>query len=142
MFHMEQDTGKLGESLAAQYLESIGFTVLERNYYQTVGEIDIICRKGRTLHFVEVKATAYGSREKLESDDSYGTYLINERIDYEKMQKLQKVIDIYRSERKFYGKHIIDAVFVYIVQCETYAAIDVLEDMESELTKSDDWDFE
>jgi len=142
MFHMKLDVGKIGESIAAEYLESQGFTVLERNYSQTVGEIDIVCRKGRILHFVEVKATEYPNRVKLEEDVSYETHQINLRVDDQKMQNLRKVISIYNSERKFKGVYVIDALFVYLVPYETYAAVEMLEDIELELTKGDDWDFE
>ena len=142
MFHMKHRIGELGESIAAEHLISLGFEVLERNYFQPCGEIDIVCRKGRTLHIVEVKATVFSSSEELHRAVSYETYHINERIDYEKMRSLRNVIGIYRSERKFHGKHVIDALFVYLVPHETYAAVEMLEDLEGELTKGDDWDFE
>lgn len=47
--------GKQGEELAASYLKNLGFSVLERNYRQKTGEIDIIARDGDCLVFVEVK---------------------------------------------------------------------------------------
>ena len=36
-----QRTGELGEKIAVKYLESKGFSVLERNYTKKWGEIDI-----------------------------------------------------------------------------------------------------
>lgn len=47
--------GKKGEELVAQYLAEHGFYILERNYTQRCGEIDLIARKGEVLAFVEVK---------------------------------------------------------------------------------------
>lgn len=38
-------TGKLGEDLAAKYLENQDYEVLARNWGNKWGEIDIICRK-------------------------------------------------------------------------------------------------
>ena len=56
--------GKLGESLAARHLRSEGFKVLHRNFRAVDGgEVDIVCRDGSVLAFVEVKtrtSLAYG----------------------------------------------------------------------------------
>ncbi len=43
------------EDAAAEYLISRGYTILERNYRNRFGEIDLIARKGGWLCFVEVK---------------------------------------------------------------------------------------
>jgi len=48
-------TGDLGEEAAARYLESRGIRVLERNWRHRQWELDLICRDGDTLVFVEVK---------------------------------------------------------------------------------------
>ncbi len=50
--------GSRGERAAAKYLKRGGYTVLARNYRCTFGEIDLICRGGGFLVFVEVKARA------------------------------------------------------------------------------------
>lgn len=47
--------GKAGEERVAQYLEKHGFSILEKNYAQRTGEIDLIACKGELLVFVEVK---------------------------------------------------------------------------------------
>jgi len=49
-------TGKLGEQMAAAYLEEAGYRILEQNYRCRFGEIDIIARDGDTIVFVEVKS--------------------------------------------------------------------------------------
>ncbi len=48
--------GKAAEARAAQYLESRGLVIVERNYRSRYGEIDLIARDGATLVFVEVRA--------------------------------------------------------------------------------------
>ncbi len=50
-----QDWGRFGENLAAQFLKRHGFQILERNFRTRWGEIDIIAQKGDSLRFVEVK---------------------------------------------------------------------------------------
>jgi putative endonuclease len=48
--------GALGEQLGVRYLKSIGFKVLMRNFRaQGGGEVDVVCRDGKRLVFVEVK---------------------------------------------------------------------------------------
>ncbi len=44
--------------MAAKYLVSQGFEILEKNFHSKFGEIDIIAKKDDVLHFVEVKSTS------------------------------------------------------------------------------------
>jgi putative endonuclease len=53
--------GKLGEWLAATYLERKGFHVHTRNYRVRQGEIDLIAEDATYLLFVEVKARKAGA---------------------------------------------------------------------------------
>ncbi|MEL7146188.1 MAG: YraN family protein [Bacteroidota bacterium] len=58
--------GESGELQALHYLKKNGFQILERNYRYRKAEIDIICSKGQTLIFVEVKKrknSTYGHPE-------------------------------------------------------------------------------
>ena len=58
--HLER--GARGETLACQHLRRAGFKILYRNFRgRTGGELDIVCREGDTLVFVEVKTR--GSEE-------------------------------------------------------------------------------
>ncbi len=52
-----QKFGKESESIAVRYLKKSGYKILEQNYRNKLGEIDIIARDKKTLVFVEVKAT-------------------------------------------------------------------------------------
>ncbi|HEX3818016.1 MAG TPA: YraN family protein [Chthoniobacterales bacterium] len=48
--------GTRGEKMAARFLRRAGFKVLYRNFRGSHGgEIDLVCREGETLVFVEVK---------------------------------------------------------------------------------------
>jgi putative endonuclease len=53
-----QSLGKWGEDLACAELARRGYAILARRYRTRVGEIDVVCRHGDTLVFVEVKARA------------------------------------------------------------------------------------
>ena len=49
------DTGKQGEEVVAEWLESSGGKILHQRWRSKVGEIDIIGLKSGTLIFIEVK---------------------------------------------------------------------------------------
>lgn len=55
MTTQKQVFGRWGEQTAASYLEANGYTILERNFHTTHGEIDIVASKAGVLTFVEVK---------------------------------------------------------------------------------------
>ncbi len=48
--------GNDGEILARKFLESRGLEILETNFHSREGEVDLICRDGAEIIFVEVKA--------------------------------------------------------------------------------------
>ena len=52
--------GDRGERLAADFLRKRGMKVLFRGYRTSQGEVDLICRDGGTIVFVEVKARQRG----------------------------------------------------------------------------------
>ena len=49
------DLGKKGEAIAADHLEKIGYSVLQKNFGRGRAEVDIIATDHRRLIFVEVK---------------------------------------------------------------------------------------
>jgi len=59
-----RERGRAAEALAAAWLEGQGFAVLARNHATRHGEVDLVCREGATVCFVEVR-----SRSRLD----YGT---------------------------------------------------------------------
>jgi len=52
--------GKTGENLAVWYLKGCGYRILERNYRNRLGEIDIVAKEQGAIVFVEVKARRSG----------------------------------------------------------------------------------
>ncbi|WP_319470760.1 YraN family protein [uncultured Pseudodesulfovibrio sp.] len=53
--------GNLGEAAAARYLESRGMRVLDRNWRFRQWELDLVCKDGDTIVFVEVKTRGAGT---------------------------------------------------------------------------------
>lgn len=54
-----RDTGARAEEIAVAYLEARGLTLLERNFRQRFGELDIVMQHGDCLVFVEVRARSH-----------------------------------------------------------------------------------
>jgi putative endonuclease len=56
MQNKHQKFGEKSENLAAWYLKKNGYKIIEQNYRNRMGEIDIIAREKKTIVFVEVKS--------------------------------------------------------------------------------------
>ena len=54
-----KDLGRHGEILAREYLRSQGYQILENNFRNKIGEIDLIVQIGATICFVEVKTRQF-----------------------------------------------------------------------------------
>jgi putative endonuclease len=52
--------GRLGEQLAADHFERLGWRIVERNYQTRLGELDLVAVDGETLVFAEVKTCRLG----------------------------------------------------------------------------------
>lgn len=76
--------GAFGENLAARFLESQGYKILERNFKVKWGEIDIIAQDRDTICFVEVK---------LRTSGHFG--LPQEAVEFRKRRKLVRVAQGY-----------------------------------------------
>jgi len=60
------DTGQQGEQIAAKHLTEKGYQILEQNWRHKRAEVDLICKLGDKLVFVEVKtltSNAFGYPE-------------------------------------------------------------------------------
>jgi putative endonuclease len=55
MLHNTLTKGRLGETIASEYLKSHGYTIVKRNYRIRFAEVDLIAIDNQTLVFVEVK---------------------------------------------------------------------------------------
>ena len=51
-----REKGKIGEDIAAEYIEEKGGEIIKRNYWTDFGEIDIIASINSELVFIEVKS--------------------------------------------------------------------------------------
>lgn len=51
----KDELGRTGEQLAVEHLTTAGYTILDRNWRCSLGEIDIVAQQGATTVVVEVK---------------------------------------------------------------------------------------
>lgn len=64
MYSLNKDIGAYGEDIAENYLQKLGYIVLDRNFRSKIGEIDLIGKDGDFICFIEVKTrfgTPYGN---------------------------------------------------------------------------------
>lgn len=64
MLNLNQLFGGKGEAYAAKYLKKNGYKIIEKNFRNKIGEIDIIAMDRGVIVFIEVKARksrAFGS---------------------------------------------------------------------------------
>ena len=91
----KREIGKTGEIKAAKYLESMGVNILERNYQNRFGEIDIIGKEGNILLFIEVK---------YRKNESFGYPL--EAVGFAKREKIRKMARFFLNENHYYRYNI------------------------------------
>ena len=81
--------GRLGEDAAREFLVAKGMAVLSRNWRGRRGELDLVCRHGDTLVFVEVKTR-----------DRAGMAAPFEALTPEKRRRLVRAAEEYLSANK------------------------------------------
>ena len=81
--------GSYGENIASDFLINNGYNILDMNYRNRYGEIDIICRKNGLIIFCEVKSRY---------TNSFGNPI--ESVTYYKQKQIIKLSQIYLLYKK------------------------------------------
>lgn len=103
---MSRFKGDVAEQKACEFLVSQAYEIVEQNFYaKKLGEIDIICKKDKIYHFIEVK-----------SAQDYETAINN--ITPSKLSKLKRSIDYYIQIKKLNTFYCMDAIIVVEDQIE------------------------
>jgi putative endonuclease len=85
----KRKTGDLGEAIAITFMEKKGFSLVEQNYLQVFGEIDLVMKKDSELFFIEVKTGKLGS-----------TWDPEQNLTMDKLKKFEKTVEHYIAEKK------------------------------------------
>lgn len=95
--------GNFGEDEAAEYLKKNKYKILERNYKNKLGEIDIIAEKNKEITFVEVKTR---------QSDKFGKPF--EAVNLKKQRKIILCSKAYLLNKSLYERNVhFDVIEVY-----------------------------
>ena len=108
--------GKEGEEIAREFLIDKGFKLIESNYSNNLGEIDLVMSDKDWLVFVEVK---------LKIGDRYGTP--EEMINKNKLSRIKRIAEAFlileSPISKNFSKYRIDAVCIVLEENKTIRSI-------------------
>jgi Holliday junction resolvase-like predicted endonuclease len=130
-----QVIGEIGENLACKKLIGLGFKILERNYTQKSGEIDIVAQKEKKLHFIEVKSVSCEIKTSvINGSVTHVTntgYRPEENLNFHKFFKIARTIDLYLSEKNVSPETNwqIDLACVYIDLEKKKGRVEILENI-------------
>lgn len=84
--------GKDGEIVASEYLKRRGFKIIDRNFREKFGEIDVVgIAKDKTLVFFEVKTMKIGAV-------NYTGVRPEDQVTANKLQKFKKIAEFYANK--------------------------------------------
>ena len=89
MITPKRKLGNKGEDIACDFLIKNGFRIIGRNISNKLGEIDIVARNNKILHFIEVKTGS--ASDKINP---------SENLSYHKIRKFLRAVEIYISNNK------------------------------------------
>lgn len=102
----------MGEEEVARFLKGKGFQIVGRNVFRKTGELDIIARKGNTLHFVEVKTLR--CREFPEEGRAEDRFDPSMNLHEYKIRKVARTAEWYVAEQEWEGEWQVDGALVWI----------------------------
>ncbi|SHJ42632.1 putative endonuclease [Hathewaya proteolytica DSM 3090] len=118
MKKFNKDIGSEGENLTKDYLLNRDFKILEMNFACKIGEIDVICEKKSTIHFVEVKSRFC---------NNYGYPC--EAVNFQKKRKIFTVAQYYILSKKIKFKNFcFDVMEVYFNYNDNNTVLNFFED--------------
>ena len=138
-----QNIGKIGEETACKFLMKHGYQIILRNYWKKWGEIDIIAKKDRVIHFVEVKTVSRDLAFVLNKDfvscetkkgvkhETLDSYRPEDNIHPWKLKRLSRAIQTYLIENNISedDKWQFDAITVFLDIKNKTAEVDHIKDI-------------
>lgn len=106
------ETGKIGEDIAGDFLKSKGYRVLHRNYRKKYGELDIVAKKGVLYYFIEVKSVSWETSRIV----SHETWRPEDNVHQNKIKRLLRVIQAYLVSHEIKSDWQFDILVVYVDQ--------------------------
>lgn len=128
-FSERRRLGNKGEDIACEYLSRKGFVVIARNYLKPWGEIDIICKKGTELRFVEVKTISRATSGAGGSRGTRPNMTAEDHVHPAKLKRLVRTVETYMADQSGDPDYQIDLVTVELdmqtrtARCKLYEQI-------------------
>ena len=97
------ETGLTGETIAKNFLQKKGYTIIKQNFRTRYSEMDLIVKKRDILVFVEVRT---------KTNEHFGSP--EETINKNKINRLIRSAEAYAACNKYSGKMRIDAVCIVL----------------------------
>jgi putative endonuclease len=110
--------GRLGEQLAAEHFERLGWEIVERNYQTRLGELDIVAVDRGTLVFAEVKTCRLGRGSPWAS------------LHGRKRAQVRKIAGMWFNERRgapFFEHIRFDAIGIVVDERDALVRLDHIE---------------
>lgn len=109
--------GKIGESIASEYLKSNNYKIIDHNFRaKQLGEIDIIAEENDYLVFIEVKTRR-----------SYNFGTPQESINFTKQKKLKNLANFYIKQKNIKNKNCrFDVVAIIVDKLNNLKKIDLI----------------
>lgn len=98
------EVGALGEQVAVEHLQSLGLTILQRNWRCRYGELDVIAEESDAVVFVEVKTR---------TGDGFGG--VEEAVTPQKIRRIRRLAGLWLAGQDRGWPHVrIDVVGVRV----------------------------
>ncbi len=112
--YSRKEVGNKGEELACRFLRRKGFSIIERNFWQKCGEIDIVARDARgVFRFVEVKTVVSEvTLQNREDVSPEGSYRPEDNVHPSKLRRLERTIARYLEIRHIESDWQCDVVAI------------------------------
>lgn len=123
---IHNEIGRIGEDIAARWLVTNHFEIIERNYLKKWGEIDIVARETSKIHFIEVKTVSYETNEQLAYAVSHETWRPEENVHKKKTLRLSRAIESWIAEHGYHGDFKIDIIAIRLVLSSKYASVKLI----------------
>ena len=121
--------GNMGENIATMFLVKQGYDIIERNYLKKWGEIDIVAKKDKKLHFVEVKTVSCSSLKDV-TYETLGEYSPEDNVHYRKRERLGRVFSTYLMDMGQENcQWYFDVICVYYCENEDKALVQIIKDI-------------
>lgn len=118
MKRLNKEIGSYCEDLAQKFLKNNNYHIIDCNFRNFLGEIDIICARDDLLIIVEVKGRY-----------NYDYGLPKESINFSKQKSIIKITNSYIHYKKFFDTNIrFDVIEIYLNQKNTLFKINHIKD--------------